>query len=174
MRRLLTLALPLVFLIPAYPSISLRLFQWREPQYRIPLEQGTPFQIRQDPYGSGLFGARRSGGRRHLGIDLVAAVGTPVLASKSGTVTIGRSGNGMGRYLEIRHPDGWRTRYGHLSQIWAWDRQRVRRGDPVGSVGKSGNARRRLIQSHLHFEIWNDQRVPVDPLTVMEVSQNGS
>ena len=171
MRRLLALALPVFLLLPAYPAVALRLFQWREPLYQVPIEREGPLQIRQDPYGSGLFGAHRSGRRQHQGLDLVAPVGTPVLAAKSGRVAVGRLHTGMGRYVEIHHPDGWTTLYGHLKEITVRDHQRIRRGDLVGTVGKSGNARRRLIQSHLHFEVWNEGGVPVDPLSVMEIPQ---
>ncbi len=173
MRRLFALALPLFILIPAYPAISVRVFQWREPFYHLPLGNGASVQIRQDPYGSGLFGARRSGGRRHRGVDLKAPVGTPVLAAKSGTVAIGRVKSGMGLYLEVRHPDGSRTLYAHLETIAARDRHRVRRGDLLGAVGKTGNAGRGLIQPHLHFEIWNEKGAPVDPLNVMDLSDHG-
>jgi murein DD-endopeptidase MepM/ murein hydrolase activator NlpD len=77
----------------------------------------------------------------------------------------------MGRYVEIRHPDGWLSRYGHLKSIAIRDRQRVHRGDAVGAVGKSGNAGRRLIRPHLHFEVWDDKGNPVDPLGVMELAR---
>jgi len=164
------LCLPLLLLIPAVPTISLKLFQWREPWYRTPLERPDPLQIRQDPYGLGHFGAHRSGGRRHRGLDLAASIGTPVLAAKSGRAQIGRLRNGMGRYLQIRHPDGWTSLYGHLKAITVKDGQRIRQGRAIGTVGKTGNARRRLIQPHLHFEVWNDRGVPIDPLTVMELS----
>ena len=172
-RRLFALALPLFLLIPAYPAISVRMFQWREPMYRVPLEQGIPVAIRQDAYGSGLFRARRSGGRWHRGLDLKAPVGTLVLAAKSGTVAIGRIHNGMGRYVEVHHLDGTTALYGHLKTIAVRDRQRVKRGEFLGTVGKSGNARRRIIQPHLHFEVWNETGMPVDPLGVMDLEDHG-
>ncbi|MBI3615737.1 MAG: M23 family metallopeptidase [Candidatus Omnitrophica bacterium] len=170
MKRLLALSLPLFLLIPAYPTISLKLFQWREPWYRIPLEISGPIQIRKDPYGSGEFGAHRSGRRRHRGLDLTAPIGTNVLAAKSGKAWIGRVHSGMGRYVEIRHPDGWTTLYAHLKEIRIQDGQPIRRGEILGTVGKTGNARRRLIQPHLHFEIWNEGGTPVDPLSMMEAA----
>ncbi|MBI3333558.1 MAG: M23 family metallopeptidase [Candidatus Omnitrophica bacterium] len=168
---MLTLAFPLL-LVWAYPAISLELFKLREPSYAVPLRLGGPLQVREDPYGSGLFGSRRNGGRRHRGVDWVAPVGTPVLAAKSGRAFLGRLRNGMGRYVEVRHPDGSVTRYGHLKTVAIRDGGRIRRGEVVGAVGKSGNARRRLIQPHLHFEIWNKEGEAVDPLTVMEPAQN--
>ena len=172
-KRLFVLAAALLFMLPtsAYPSIAGRLFQWREPTFLVPLRVRGNIQIREDPYGSGSFGAPRNGGRRHRGVDLVAPVGTPVLAAKSGRAMIGRIRNGMGRYVEVRHPDGWVSRYGHLRRIAIRDRQRVHRGDILGTVGKSGNARRRIIQSHLHFEVINARGTPVNPLEVMEAAK---
>ena len=147
------------------PSVSLassRSFQRREPNYRLPLQTERP-SIRQDDHGSGVYGAPRSGGRRHLGIDLLAPVGARVVAAESGLARIGRKRNGMGRYLEVHHPDGWMTRYGHLQKIRVRDRQRVRRGQTIGTVGRTGNARRPVIQPHLHFEIWSPRKKSVDP-----------
>jgi murein DD-endopeptidase MepM/ murein hydrolase activator NlpD len=161
-------------LIPVYPLLSVRIFQWREPFFQIPLSIEAPIQIREDPYGSGEFGARRSGGHPHRGIDLAAPIGTEVLASKSGIASIGQLKNGMGRYVEIRHPDGWMTLYGHLKRIEIGHRQKVQRGDRIGTVGKSGNARRLLIQSHMHFEVWNALGEPVDPLPLLEQDKDAS
>lgn len=154
-------------LLPAYPSLSLAWFRFREPVFETPLAQRLPLEVREDAYGSGLFGARRSGGRKHRGIDLAAPEGTPVLAAKSGTAWVGKKRNGMGRYVVIEHPDGWKTRYGHLSEIAIRDRQRVRRGEPIGRVGKTGNARYRRMRAHLHFEIWDPDGQPVDPTEVI-------
>lgn len=170
MKRLLALALPLIAVVPLVPPISAQIFKWKEPAFQIPLLIETPIRIRVDPYGSGEFGAPRSGGRQHRGVDLAAPIGTEVLASKSGTAFLGQLKNGMGRYVKIRHPDGSMTLYGHLRTIDIRDRQRVHRGDRIGSVGKSGNARRRLIKPHLHFEVWSAQGEPVDPLPLLEAA----
>lgn len=167
-RSALVFTLLLLVVAPAYPAISLQIFKLREPTFLTPLKITGPLQIRNDPYGSGFFGAARSGGRSHRGVDLMAQVGTPVLASKSGRAWIGRKKNGMGHYVEVRHPDGTKTVYGHLKKILIRDRQRIGRGQILGTVGKSGNAARRLIRSHLHFEVWNIKGVPVDPLGVID------
>lgn len=164
MKKFFIFTVPILLLIPAYPSISLAIFRFREPTFESPLALAGPLQIRKDPYGSGYFGARRNGGRRHRGVDLLAPVGTPVVAAKSGRASLGRTKNGMGRYVEVRHPDGWMTRYGHLKEIRIRDRQRVRRGRLLGTVGKTGNAKRRIIQPHLHFEVIDPRGKFVDPL----------
>lgn len=165
---LLSLVLPVALLVPAYPTLSLWWFKQQEPLFLFPLAD-TPLQIRQDAYGKGHFGARRNGARSHRGLDLSAPLGTPVLAAKSGRGFIGKRRDGMGHYVVMEHPDGSKTRYGHLSRILIQDGQRIRRGEPLGAVGKSGNARHRLIQAHLHFEVWNEAGEAVDPLELMEV-----
>ena len=155
----------------SYPSLSLAWFKLQEPIFRVPLGVEGSVLVRKDPYGSGLFGAKRSGRRKHRGIDLRSPIGTEVLASKSGLAIIGKKKNGMGRYVEILHPDGWKTLYGHLSRIDITDRQRVRQGQVIGAVGKSGNAGHRLIQAHVHFEIWNPDQVATNPLEQIPVER---
>ncbi len=165
------LALPVLVLALLYPTLSVAWFKLQEPTFAIPLGVNQDVQVREDGYGSGYFGARRSGGRKHRGVDLTAPVGTPVLAAKSGTALIGRKKNGMGRYVEVLHPDGWKTLYGHLSQIAIEDHQRIRQGEAVGAVGKSGNASYRTMRAHLHFELWSNEGVPVDPLEHLPVRE---
>ena len=90
--------------------------------------------------------------RPHEGVDYGAASGTPVHAIGDGTV-IRASGNasGYGNVIEVRHPNGFVTRYAHLSRFGAKGRQgtRVTQGDVIGYVGKTGLA----TAPHLHFEI---------------------
>jgi murein DD-endopeptidase MepM/ murein hydrolase activator NlpD len=61
------------------------------------------------------WGARRPGGRRHKGIDIMSARGTPVVAAASGTVIFMGTGRLAGFYLKIQHADGWVTSYLHLN-----------------------------------------------------------
>ena len=172
MKKFFIFAIPLcVVLVPFFPRISVTTFQLSEPTFLNPIKLPGPITIRQDPYGSGLFGAKRNGGRQHQGVDLLAAVGTEVRAAKSGIALVGRIHNGMGRYIEIWHPDGSMTRYGHLHQIWISDHERVKQGQTIGTVGKSGNARRKLIQPHLHFEVWDENATPHDPLPLITPEQ---
>jgi murein DD-endopeptidase MepM/ murein hydrolase activator NlpD len=106
---------------------------------------------------SSSFGAPR-GRSSHQGLDLSAARGTPVYATADGTVTFaGRSGS-YGRLVVIEHGGGWETRYAHLHRIRIEKGDRVRRGDRVGTVGRSGNA----SGDHLHYEV-RRSGVPVDP-----------
>lgn len=94
--------------------------------------------------------------RPHEGVDYGAASGTPVQAIGDGTVTRASgnaSGNagGYGNVVEVRHPNGFMTRYAHLSRFGAKGRSgtRVQQGDVIGYVGQTGLA----TAPHLHFEI---------------------
>jgi len=126
----------------------------------VPIED--EIKIRSDMYGDGSFGARRNGGRKHNGIDLLAKIGEPVLAARSGWVINAEQRRGMGKYVEIRHSDKLITIYGHLSKILVKKGQRVKQGQIIGEVGKTGNANYRRMHAHVHFEIRKDN-IPQDP-----------
>lgn len=110
------------------------------------------------------WGAPRPGGRRHLGIDLFAARGTPVVASVSGVVSHAKGATaGLAYYL--RGDDGF-TYYGaHLDTLEAGP-GRVERGARIGTVGTTGNAKG--TTPHLHFEIKPGGGVPVNPLPSLD------
>lgn len=118
-----------------------------------PINYKSDIVIRSDSRGNGVFAAPRNGGRTHRGIDLFAEVGTLVLAAKSGRVVCAQSNPGMGKYVIIRHAGGLITLYGHLDSISVKKGQRLRQGEVIGRVGKTGNARGKAILPHLHFEV---------------------
>ncbi len=99
--------------------------------------------------------ARAGGARRHDAIDIMAPVGTPVIAAAPGVVErILYSEGGGGNTVYVRSDDGrWSYYYAHLSAYAPGLRegQRVRRGAPIGYVGHSGNASPE--GPHLHFAI---------------------
>ncbi len=131
-----------------------RHFYRTEPFYHAPiLPSGRRLFLRNDVYGKGAFGASRSRGRVHEGVDLSATVGQPIFASKSGRVVSALEERGYGRWIEILHPDGLRTRYAHLSSIAVKKGDCVRIGQAIGACGKTGNASNPHIKPHLHFEI---------------------
>ncbi len=137
---------------------------WLDKQYFIcPIEYKNDIIIRNDSRGDGLFASSRSGRRVHKGIDLLADVGEAVLAAKSGKVISATQNRGMGKYVIIRHADKYITIYGHLSEILVRKNDRVRQGQVIGRVGKTGNARPADMLPHLHFEI-RKNGVPQDPL----------
>ena len=124
-----------------------------------------PLMIRQDAKGDGHFGAPRSGNRMHRGIDLTAPLGSPVRAARSGIVETTGTHRGLGNYVELEHTGGWHSLYAHLQTIDVQVGHRVRQGARIGTVGKTGNARNRLITPHVHFEMVKDGQ-PVDPSTL--------
>ena len=96
----------------------------------------------------------------HLGVDLAAPKGTPVLAAHDGRVIYaGRDFRGFGKMVLIEGKNGWATLYAHFSKIQARQGERVSQGDQIGLVGRTGHA----TGYHLHFEI-RKARGPVDPL----------
>ena len=131
----------------------------------IPPVDERPMQIRQDAKGDGQYLAPRSGHRRHRGIDLAAPLGSSVRAMQSGTVIdVGRD-RGLGRFIELAHPGHLTSLYAHLATVDVTAGERVKQGAVIGTVGKTGNARHRWIQPHLHFEVSRNGQL-IDPATL--------
>jgi murein DD-endopeptidase MepM/ murein hydrolase activator NlpD len=108
-------------------------------------------------YGNS-WGAPRSGGRRHQGVDMLAPIGTPLQAVVSGTVTHGTNRFG-GATVSVHGDNGNRYYYGHLSAREG-EPGRVEQGQVIGYVGDTGNA---AGTPHLHFEIHPGGGVAVNP-----------
>ena len=153
--------LNLLIIFPIYLIISLSLLD--KEYFLCPIRYRSDLVIRCDNFGDGLFAANRRGKRVHEGLDLLAEIGTPVLASRSGVVVSAKRSRGMGNYIVVKHEDHVISIYGHLSQIFVKKNQLVRQGEVIGSVGKTGNANHRNILAHLHFEI-RKNGIPQDPL----------
>ncbi|WP_102125533.1 M23 family metallopeptidase [Deinococcus planocerae] len=99
------------------------------------------------------WGAARSEGRRHEGVDIFAPRGTPIRATTRGVV-LGVGENRLGgRTVMILGPGGQRHYYAHLDRYADLrEGQWVEAGDVVGYVGDSGNARG--TPPHLHYGIY--------------------
>ena len=99
----------------------------------------------------------------HSGRDLAAPEGTPVVAALSGRVQSSGDAGGYGLTIEIEHDNPRRrTLYGHLSELYVREGDRVRQGEVIGRVGSTG----RSTGPHLHFEVRMPQEggwVAVDP-----------
>jgi murein DD-endopeptidase MepM/ murein hydrolase activator NlpD len=89
--------------------------------------------------------------RPHLGIDYAAPSGTPVSSIGDGTVVFARRKGGFGNFIEVRHPNGYHSYYGHLARYAKGIRTgtRVRQGQVIGYVGMTGLA----SGPHLDFRI---------------------
>jgi murein DD-endopeptidase MepM/ murein hydrolase activator NlpD len=101
--------------------------------------------------------------KMHTGVDWAAPMGTPIFAAGNGVVDdIGLKG-GYGKYIRLRHANGYETAYGHMT---AFARgldvgSRVRQGQVIGFVGSTGLS----TGSHVHFEILVNDRF-VDPMRI--------
>jgi len=98
--------------------------------------------------------------RTHEGTDYAAAYGTPVRSTADGVVMIAGRNGGYGNLIEIRHANGIRTRYGHLSKFakGLYVGARVRQEQVIGYVGATGLA----TGPHLHYEFLVNGR-PTNP-----------
>lgn len=87
----------------------------------------------------------------HSGIDIPASQGTPIIATRSGTVKIATYNSSYGNYVEIDHGDGTSSRYAHMMNggIMVSVGQLVTQGQMIGKVGTTGAS----TGNHLHFEI---------------------
>ena len=99
------------------------------------------FGYRSDPFtGRGAF---------HAGVDFAAPPGSKVITTGPGTVSYSGYKNGYGYVVEITHPTGYLTRYGHNSRNLVREGQTVQKGDAIAIIGSTG----RSTGTHVHFEV---------------------
>lgn len=116
---------------------------------------------------SGVYGSQRilngEPRRPHLGIDIAAPTGTPVVAAAPGKITLANTDMYFtGGTVIIDHGHGLSTVYSHLSSIDAALGQLVKQGDPIGKVGSTG----RSTGPHLDWRInWFQERL--DPRLIV-------
>ncbi|WP_034387995.1 M23 family metallopeptidase [Deinococcus sp. YIM 77859] len=156
MRRLLRLLLVLAVLVGAASLLWPATRQaWRYVALLsapAPTEQSLPNPLPGQRFVD-TWGAARSEGRRHEGVDIFAPRGTPIRATTRGLVlNVGENRLG-GRTVTLLGPGGQRHYYAHLDrypdlQEGDW----VEAGDVVGYVGDSGNAKG--TPPHLHYGIY--------------------
>lgn len=101
--------------------------------------------------------------KMHTGVDWAAPVGTPVYAAGNGVIEKEGWESGYGKFILIRHTNGYETAYGHMSAYarGTHEGEHVRQGQVIGFVGSTGLS----TGSHLHFEIRINGRF-VDPMRI--------
>ena len=137
---------------------SFRINIFRNPTYDFPVASKGNAAVQS------FWGADRDAGRRrHEGIDIFAARGTPVVAATEGQVrSTGNKGLG-GKQVWLRdRKRGNSLYYAHLDSIIATPGMKVMPGDTLGLVGNSGNAR--TTPPHLHFGIYKGYKGAQNPL----------
>jgi murein DD-endopeptidase MepM/ murein hydrolase activator NlpD len=98
--------------------------------------------------------------RAHEGVDVVAPMGSPIVAPAAGRVIKAEREQGYGLMVQIDHGNGLVTIYAHASKLLVSVGQRVVRGQMIAKVGNSGLS----TGPHLHYEILRNGK-PMDPLT---------
>lgn|GEM_PF-2706882 len=115
-------------------------------------ELAFPVSGNKSTIGSYWGDGRDAGKRKHEGIDIFAKKGTRVVAVCSGTVSTGNGGIG-GKTVWLQSDDySWSAYYAHLDSQYVYNGQEVKRGDVIGTVGNTGNAK--YTPAHLHFGIY--------------------
>jgi murein DD-endopeptidase MepM/ murein hydrolase activator NlpD len=101
--------------------------------------------------------------KMHTGVDWATDSGTPIYASGNGTIEKVGWESGYGKYIRIRHTNGYETAYGHMTAYARGIEEgtRVRQGQVIGFVGSTGLS----TGSHLHYEILVNGRF-VDPMRI--------
>jgi murein DD-endopeptidase MepM/ murein hydrolase activator NlpD len=101
--------------------------------------------------------------KMHTGVDWAAPAGTPIYAAGNGVIEKEGWESGYGKFVLIRHTNGYETAYGHMSAYarGIHEDEHVRQGQVIGFVGSTGLS----TGSHLHFEIRINGRF-VDPMRI--------
>ncbi|MEW6586431.1 MAG: peptidoglycan DD-metalloendopeptidase family protein [Nitrospirota bacterium] len=101
--------------------------------------------------------------RPHHGLDYAAPTGAPVSAVGEGNVVFAGHKGQYGNLVVIRHPNSWKTYYGHLSKIAKGVKagRKIAQGQVIGSVGSTGLA----TGPHLHYEVRIGNK-PTNPLAL--------
>jgi murein DD-endopeptidase MepM/ murein hydrolase activator NlpD len=115
----------------------------------------SPFGIRRHPILGYV--------KMHTGVDWAAPYGTPIFASGNGVVEKAEWEGGYGKYVRLKHANGYETAYGHMSAFAKGlePGKRVRQGQVIGFIGSTGQS----TGAHVHYEILVNGRF-VDPMRI--------
>jgi RHS repeat-associated protein len=122
----------------------------------------------------GEYGAARSGGRPHRGVDIIAPVGTPLVAAFSGRVLeIKQVGdkdskgkpNKLGLTVVVAAKDGTIAMYAHMKSVDVEAGDRVKEGQTLGEAGRTGNVMKAqpAAEDHVHFQMQANSGKPINP-----------
>ncbi len=131
------------------------------------------------------WGAPRSGGRTHVGVDMIGPKMTPLVAAADGVVSWMRHDSSRGNILYLVDDDGWQYTYIHINNDTPGtddganryaqafgpgiaEGVRVRAGQVIAYMGDSGNAE--WTVSHLHFEIVDPDGYNVNPAPIVDAA----
>ena len=101
--------------------------------------------------------------KKHQGVDFAAPIGTPIMAAGTGHIEFVGNNGGAGKYIRIKHMNGYKTAYAHLSEYASGINKnvKVKQGQTIGYVGSTGLS----TGPHLHYEVWfNGKRI--NPMTM--------
>ena len=87
--------------------------------------------------------------RMHRGVDYGVPTGTPIWSVGDAKVLRAGVNGGYGKFIELKHANGWVSRYAHLSRIDVKRGQKVKQKDIIGAVGSTGMS----TGPHLHYEL---------------------
>lgn len=123
-------------------------------------------------YVSSVFGRRtdpfRGRSAWHKGVDFAAPAGTEVVAVASGVVVWSGRDRDYGNMVEVRHSDGYTTRYAHNRENLVKAGDIVKKGQAIATVGSTG----RSTGAHVHFEVLR-AGAPVNPMPYIVTRRNG-
>ena len=138
------------------------------------VKYGSPFDFDYEPYITSYIGYRINPTsstqelQLHKGLDIGVAGGTPILAISDGTVTRADYSNSFGNIVEIRHDDGYLSKYAHQQKLNVTKGQKVKKGDVIGFVGTTGDS----TGNHLHLELYDENGEFMNPIFLIERGGN--
>ncbi len=103
----------------------------------------------------------------HAGVDMAGWWNTPIVATGNGKVTRAGRNGAYGKFIEIDHGNGFKTRYGHIKTILVKRGQQVVQGEKIALMGSTG----RSTGPHLHYEIWFAER-PRNPVKFFKAADD--
>lgn len=120
----------------------------------------SPFGYRSDPF--------TEENKMHTGVDFAMDIGNPVYATGDAVVeAVDFDFFGYGNCVTLDHGFGYETKYAHLNSMYVTEGMKVKRGDCIGQVGKSGRA----SGPHLHYEvIYKGNKV--NPMNYLDLSMS--